>query len=238
MPRPAKMPAGRTPLACTRCRHLKVKCIVTSYDSACLKCQRENRDCAYLPVSEQRDIDHRPRRRSVRAGDSPRMDTRPTSGSDARYTSASLALIQPYAYGWDPHCHYEQNHHHDVQHTPSGHSWPQCPAFNQAYAKYPPPYSSHSTQFLSDDPPMYERQYDATPHLQANQWADSPQFLQGDHTAIAIAHAEYYHGKHSKMLSSDFGVGYCGSVCWDGSTDLDVNYVDSPSPSDIKFEYE
>ncbi|TFK97846.1 hypothetical protein BDV98DRAFT_607316 [Pterulicium gracile] len=42
--------SARTPMACTRCRQLKVKCNVDSYDRDCQKCKKDRADCCYQPA--------------------------------------------------------------------------------------------------------------------------------------------------------------------------------------------
>ncbi|TFK97858.1 hypothetical protein BDV98DRAFT_573907 [Pterulicium gracile] len=102
MPRDNTQPHGtRTPLACTRCRHLKVKCLVESYDTPCQKCTRDRANCCYQPVTYSPEPVQRsrpPRRASVgsRAGGSP---SKPSSHTTASPNPGPLYTRLPLHHG-------------------------------------------------------------------------------------------------------------------------------------------
>lgn len=55
---------GRNPVACTRCRRLKVKCKADSHNLPCQKCIRDGGDCVYVSVGEETGDTSRTNQRS------------------------------------------------------------------------------------------------------------------------------------------------------------------------------
>lgn len=90
----------RTAIACTRCRRLKVKCVMQDANSSCTKCTREKRECRYIPVSEQMGIPERiagskPRRTRRQDGSSSNPARASSCSSDESGVSLSLLPITP-----------------------------------------------------------------------------------------------------------------------------------------------